>query len=283
MTAEHSENPGGGGEMAETVIRPERGLFNLNAGELWRYRGLLYVLSRRAVVSRYKQTAVGVAWVVLQPLIMMALLLFVFNYLARMQTPPLAVFAATLAWQIFATGFGRAATSVAGEASLVTKVYFPRLIIPTSACLVAMVDFLVSLPLFLLVAAYYGELPGARLLALPLFVLPALVFTLGTGYLFAALNVRYRDVKHVAPLLLQVGFYASPVGYLACKVPAAIREWYYLNPMAAAIDGFRWALLPGQELPAVRCLLLSAAAAAAALLLGLLVFKRMEHSFADEI
>jgi lipopolysaccharide transport system permease protein len=216
-------------------------------GELWAYRDLLVVLTTREVSVRYRQTAIGVGWVVLQPLLTVFVFTMIFGMLAGLPSEglayPIFVFAALLPWTYFAQALGRCATSLVADASLVDKVYFPRLILPLSATLAPLVDFAITLIILFGMLPLFGVLPSWRILTLPLFLLLAVASVMAFGLWLAALNVRYRDVGNVLPFLLQLWMYASPVAYPMEMVPARWRLLYALNPMASVIAGFRWALL----------------------------------------
>lgn len=256
--------------------------------DLWRYRELFFVLAWRDLAVRYKQTAIGLAWALLQPLLTMIVFTIVFGKLAKLPSPggapyALLVFAGLLPWQLFSTAFTGAAGSLVANSSLISKTYFPRLIVPASAMAVAFVDFLLSFVLLLALMLWYGYLPGWQVLTLPLFVLMALLTSLGPGLWLTALNVKYRDFRYVIPFLVQVGLYISPVGFTSSVVPDQWRLLYALNPLVGVIDGFRWAIL-GNDYPIyLPGLGVSIAVSALLLVLGLRQFKRLEKSFADLI
>ena len=276
---------GGGGSPVPTfVIQPTRGWLALNLREVWRYRELLYFLVWRDVKVRYKQTALGVAWVILQPLIATLIFTVIFGNLARMPSGnlPYAVFAfcALLPWNYFSGAVTRAGVSLVNNANLVTKVYFPRLIIPMSGTLSGLIDFAVAFVVLLVLMFYYGVTPGLQILTLPLFLLMAMATALGVSLWLAALNVQYRDINHLLPFLVQIWMYASPVVYAVSLIPARWRTLYALNPMVGVISGFRWALT-GQEGPTAPMLLVSLGVIAVLLVTGLLFFRRTERTFAD--
>ncbi|WP_224982630.1 ABC transporter permease [Geomonas agri] len=255
--------------------------------DLWRYRELLWFLVWRDVMVRYKQTAIGVIWTVLRPLLAMAAFTVVFGVLAKMPSGdvpyPLLVFAGLLPWTFFANALSESSGSLVGNANLLTKVYFPRLIVPLGSILASVVDLVVSLALMGGLMLWYGFLPGWRLAALPLFLLLCSLFLCGAGLWFAALNVKYRDFRYLVPFLLQFGLYVSPVGFSSAVVPESWRLLYSLNPMVGVIDGFRWALLggrgevfwPGVALSTLLSLLL--------LVSGVWFFRRTERILADVI
>ena len=254
--------------------------------DLWHYRELLYFLAWRDVVVRYKQTAVGVAWVLIRPALTM-LVFVVFRRLAGLKPgglpEPILVFAAVLPWQFFSTALSESSGSLIGNASLISKVYFPRLIIPGAAVVTAFVDFLITLCLLAVLMTWYGVAPGWQLLAVPLFVLLASALSLGLGLLLAALNVEYRDFRYVVPFIVQFGLFISPVAYTTADVPERWRLLYSLNPMVGIIDGFRWSILRGQPPLDLQAAGLCVVVSGSMLLLGAWYFRRMERSFADVI
>jgi lipopolysaccharide transport system permease protein len=254
--------------------------------DLWRYRELFYVLAWRDVAIRYKQTVVGVAWALIQPLLMMLVFTVIFGKVAKLPTDgttpyPLLVFAGLLPWQFFSTALTGASGSLISNANLIGKVYFPRLIIPTSAVVVAFVDVLISLAILLGLMLWYQFLPTSRILVLPLFVLMAFLASLGPGLWVAALNVKYRDFRHIIPFMVQFGLYVSPVGFSSSVVPEQWRLLYSLNPMVGVIDGFRWAILGDESRIYMPGFVLSWAVIAFLIWLGLRQFRKMERSFAD--
>ncbi|KAB1441306.1 ABC transporter permease [Pseudodesulfovibrio senegalensis] len=270
----------------ETVIRAGQG-----ARHYWqdmlRYRELFFFLAWRDLLVRYKQTAIGIAWAVLRPVLAMMVFSVVFGRLAGLpsdgNTPyPIMVFAAMLPWQFFASGLSDAGNSLVSNAPMVSKVWFPRMLLPASSILVNAADMILSLMVLALLMLGYGFAPSWRMLLLPALVLPAAVTTLGAGLALCALNVTYRDFRYIVPFIIQLGMYVSPVGFSSAVVPQAWRAAYYLNPMAGVIDGFRWAIL-GTDLPYLPGLIISAAVSLALLFTGLRIFRRMEATFADTI
>src|SRR3954468_21792969 len=215
--------------------------------DLFRYRELFYFLAWRDVLVRYKQTVIGVLWAVLRPLLTMAVFTFVFSRIAKLPADgvpyPVMVFAAMLPWQLFATSLSEGSGSLIGNANLISKVYFPRLIVPASSVIVSFVDFAISMGLLALLMVWYKVWPGLPLAALPIFTLIALLASAGAGTWLAALNVKYRDFKYVVPFIVQFGIYISPVGFSSTVVPEKYRMLYSLNPMVGVIDGFRWCIL----------------------------------------
>jgi lipopolysaccharide transport system permease protein len=266
-----------------TRIRPTGGWRAIDLGELWRYRELLYFLAWRDIKLRYKQTALGVAWAVLQPLATMLVFSLFFGKLGNMKFDgpyyPLFVMAALLPWQLFAYSLTQASNSLVSEQRLITKVYFPRLIVPFSSVLAGLADFLVTFVLLLGMMAYYGQVPTWAILALPAFVAFAVVAALSVGLWLSALTVRYRDFRYTLPFLTQFWLFATPVAYSSSIIPPAYRPLYGLNPMAGVVDGFRWCLL-GTEPPG-GLMVVSVLVVAAMFVGGLFYFRRLERTFAD--
>lgn len=268
------------------VIRRRTGLAALQLGELWAFRELLALFAWRDVLVRYKQTAIGIAWALIRPLLTILVFTFVFGRLGNLPSGgvpyPLLTFAAVLPWQLFATALGESSMSVVGSAHILSKVYFPRLIVPLSSVIASLVDFAISLGIFLIALAVYGVPFTVRLLALPLYIALCLLTALGLGFWFSALFVRFRDVRHLVPFIVQLGIYISPVGFSSEIVPERWRTLYALNPLVAVIDGFRWCTL-GQ--PQVRPLEVALAAAVGTVLLisGAYYFRQTERTFADLI
>jgi len=256
--------------------------------DLWRYRELFYVLAWRDVAVRYKQTIIGLAWALIQPLLTMVLFTVVFGKVAKLPSEgnapyALLVYAGLLPWQLFSTSLTGASGSLIANSSLISKVYFPRLVVPTAAVAVAFVDFLVSFAILVGLMIWYAWLPGWQVVTLPLFVVMAFLASLGPGLWITALNVKYRDFRYVIPFLVQFGLYASPVGFSSGIIPAQWRFWYSLNPTVGVIDGFRWALLGGESAIYMPGFLLSWGVIAFFLWLGIRQFRKMEKSFADLI
>ncbi len=268
------------------VIKPRKGLFQLDLKSIWQYRELLFFLVWRDVMVRYKQTAIGAGWAILQPLITMMIFTLIFGNLAKIPSDgipyPIFSFAALLPWSYFSLALARSSNSVVGSSNLVTKIYFPRLLIPIAASLAPMVDLFFSFLLLLVLMAWFHVVPSWGLLALPAFVGLAVATALAVGLWSSALNVRYRDVGHTIPFLTQVWMYASPVAYPLSLVPEKWKLLYSLNPMVGVIEGFRWALL-GKESPDFRVMAGSTAVVIIMLLGGIVYFKRMERTFADII
>jgi len=255
--------------------------------DLWRYRELFYFLAWRDILVRYKQTVIGMLWTVIRPLLAIVVFTVIFGKLAKLPSGdipyPILVCAAMLPWQFFASAFAEAGNSLIGNANLISKVYFPRLIVPASAIVVTFVDFLISAVILVGLMLWYGLSPDWRVLALPLFVAVAMGAALGIGLWIAALNVKYRDFRYVIPFIAQFSLYISPVGFISSVVPEQWRLLYSINPLVGVIDGFRWALLRGQETLYWPGLILSAALVALLLITGIFFFRRAERSFADII
>jgi lipopolysaccharide transport system permease protein len=253
--------------------------------ELWEYRELLYSFVSRDVKIRYKQTALGFLWAIIQPLFLMVVFSLFFGRLAKIPSEgipyPLFSFAALIPWTLFAEGLTRSTTSMVQNAGIMTKVYFPRLIMPLSGILSPLVDFTIAFVILLLMMAYYGFIPTIAIILLPLFVLLAIMTSFAVGLWLSSLNVKYRDFQYTIPFLIQVWLYSSPVVYPSSLIPEQFRLLYGLNPMAGVIEGFRWALL-GTNPPGAM-ILISVGVVVLLLVGGLFYFKRMEQYFADVV
>jgi lipopolysaccharide transport system permease protein len=273
--------------MQELVIeagRTERHYWR----DLFRYRELFYFLAWRDILVRYKQTVLGVAWALIRPFLTMLIFTFIFNRVAKLQSPasvpyPLLVFAAMLPWQFFSTSLTEASTSLIGNANLISKVYFPRLIVPAGAVITSFVDFLITVGLLAVMMVWYRFLPDWHLLTLPLFVALAFGASMGAGLWLCALTVKYRDFRYVVPFIAQFGLYLSPVGFSSAMIPAKWQLIYSLNPMVAAIEGFRWALLRGQSHLSSEMLVSSVLVTAILCSSGVWYFRKTEKTFADVI
>lgn len=256
--------------------------------DIWDYRELFYTLAWRDIAVRYKQTLIGVAWALVRPLLTMVVFTLVFGQLAGLPSEgsapyPILVFAALLPWQFFAGALAEASNSLIVNANMLSKVYFPRLVVPVSAVVVSFVDFLIAGLILLGLMVWFQFLPSWRLLTLPLFTVLAFSASLGAGLWLAALNVKYRDFRYVVPFLIQFGLYISPVGFSSAVVPPQWRLVYSLNPMVGVIDGFRWAILGGDGVIFWPGLALSSGVAGAILATGIWYFRRLERTFADVI
>lgn len=256
--------------------------------DLWRYRELFVVLAWRDVAVRYKQTVIGLAWALIQPLATMLVFSTIFGKVAKLPTEgsapyTLMVYAGLLPWQLFSTSLTGAAGSLIGNANLISKVYFPRLIVPTASVVVAYIDFLVGFAILLALMLWYQFIPGWQILTLPLFIVMAFLASLGPGLWITALNVKYRDFRYIIPFLVQFGLFVSPVGFSSSVIPEAWKALYYLNPMVGVIDGFRWAILGGESELNLMGFSLSCGIICFFLWLGVRQFRKMERSFADLI
>jgi len=256
--------------------------------DLWRYRELFVVLAWRDVAVRYKQTVIGLAWALIQPLATMLVFSTIFGKVAKLPTEgsapyTLMVYAGLLPWQLFSTSLTGAAGSLIGNANLISKVYFPRLIVPTASVVVAFIDFLVGFAILLALMLWYQFMPSWQILTLPLFIVMAFLASLGPGLWITALNVKYRDFRYIIPFLVQFGLFVSPVGFSSAVIPDAWKTLYYLNPMVGVIDGFRWAILGGESELNSMGFSLSCGIICFFLWLGIRQFRKMERSFADLI
>jgi lipopolysaccharide transport system permease protein len=276
-------------EIAPTfdlVIEPGGG-FGRHWADLWRFRELFFFLAWRDILVRYKQTAIGVAWAVLRPFLTMVVLTLVFGRLAKFPSEgapyPILVFAAMLPWQLFSNALQESSNSLIGNSALISKVYFPRLIVPASSVAVSLVDFLISFGILIGLMVWYGFVPGWRVLFLPFFTLLVLLLSLGAGFWFSAINVKYRDFRYVVPFVVQFGVYLSPVGFSSNVVPDSWRLLYSLNPMVGVIDGFRWALIGQSPQLYMPGFLASIGLTVALCWYGLVYFRRTERFFADII
>lgn len=255
--------------------------------DLWRFRELFFFLAWRDILVRYKQTTIGVAWALGRPLITMLVFTLIFGKLAKLPSEgapyPILVFAALLPWQFFSSAFSSAGDSLVSNAGLVSKVYFPRLVIPASALIVSFVDFLISGLILVGLMIWYGYVPNMRLLTLPLFVFVAIAAAMGAGLWIAALNVKYRDFRIIVPFVVQFGLYVSPVGFSSNIIPEQWRLLYSINPMVGVIDGFRWAILGGNIKLYWPGFLLSLLLVLLILVTGIYYFRKTEKTFADVI
>jgi len=273
--------------MSEDVfeIRPSRGWVPLHLRDLWTYRELLYFLTWRDVKVRYKQTALGAAWAILQPFLIMVVFSVFFGRLLNVKSEgvpyPVFAYTALVPWQLFANSVTQSGGSLVSNQQLLTKVYFPRLLIPISATLGNLVDFAFAFAVLIGLMLYYGIVPTAAVLLTPLLVLLAVVTALGVALWLSALNVKYRDIRYVIPFLIQLWLFASPVAYSSSIVPASWRPVYDLNPMAGVVEGFRWALLGTGHLDPMFGV--SALVALTLLVSGLVYFRRTERTFADVV
>lgn len=270
----------------ELVIEPGRG-FTHYWKDLWNYRELFYFLAWRDILVRYKQTAIGIAWSVIRPLLTMIVFTVIFGKIAKLPSgsAPYAimVFAAMLPWQFFANSLSESSNSLLVNSNMLTKIYFPRLIMPSSSVIVSLVDFLISFLILIVLMIGYHFVPTMRIITLPFFLGLAVITSLGAGYWLSALNVKYRDFRYVVPFIVQFGLYVSPVGFSSNVIPVQWRLLYSLNPMVGVIDGFRWAILRGDYLiywPGFFC---SCLISVLIFVSGIKYFRKMERQFADII
>ena len=256
--------------------------------DLWRYRELFYFLAWRDILVRYKQTIIGIAWALIRPFLTMVVFTVVFGKIAKLPSEggapyPILVFAAMLPWQFFSNAMSNCSQSLISNANLISKVYFPRLIVPTSAVIVSFVDFMISGMILLGLMAWYDFVPSWRIVTLPLFIAIAFMASMGVGLWLAALNVKYRDFRYIVPFIVQFGLYISPVGFSSSLVPEEWRFIYSLNPMVGVIDGFRWAILGGESKLHLPGFSLSLSLVALLFASGVWYFRKVERTFADVI
>lgn len=268
------------------ILRPSRGWIALNLKELWIFRELIYFMTWRDIKVRYKQTVLGAAWAILQPLINMVVLTFIFGNLAKLSTDniprPIFTFTALLPWGLFSKALTDAGRSMLTNRSMITKIYFPRLIIPLASVLGGLLDFLIQFVILLLMMFYYHITPIQAVWTLPFFLLLSLITAFGLGLWLSALNVLYRDVGYILPFLTQIWMLVTPVAYSAKSIPAKWQFVYAINPMVGVVEGFRWALL-GAQPPSMTMLWVSTLISLFLLVSGMYYFRRMERTFADMI
>jgi lipopolysaccharide transport system permease protein len=272
--------------MPVTKIEPSRGWIALDLKALWDYRELLYFLIWRDVKVKYKQTIIGAGWAILQPLVTMVVFTMVFENIANVPSDnipyPIFAYTALLPWNLFSGGLNRSTTSLVAQSNLISKIYFPRMIIPISATLAGIVDFAIAFLILLCMMFWYGIVPTAAVVSLPLFITIDLIAALSVGLWLAALNVRYRDVGQAIPFLVQIWMFASPVAYPVSVLSGKYRVLYSLNPVVGVIEGFRWAIL-GKPTPDFVVIAVGAVTMTALLFTGIVYFKRTERTFADLI
>lgn len=270
----------------EIIIEPHRNVSNYWR-DLWRYRELFYFMAWRDILLRYKNMTIGFAWAILRPLLTMLILTLVFNKFAKLPSYdipyPILVYTALLPWQFFASAFADAGNSLVNKESIINKIYFPRLIVPTSSVVVSFVDFMAALTILALLLAWYRYLPGWHILALPLFMGMVFMMALGAGLWMSALSVKYKDFRYIIPFTVQIGLYLSPIGYDSSLVPDEWRTWYALNPMVGIIEGFRWAVLGRISGNIIQDMGLSIIIMALITLSGLVYFRRIERSLSELI
>jgi lipopolysaccharide transport system permease protein len=273
--------------MSEIIIEAGRTEKNY-WGDLWRYRELFLILAWRDLSVRYKQTIIGILWAILRPLLTMVVFTIIFSRIAKLPSDgsapyALMVFAAMLPWSLFSSSLSESSNSLIDNTNLISKVYFPRLIMPAATLITAFVDFLISFTILIGMMIYFQFAPGWHILLLPFFIILALLASLGPGLWITALNVKYRDFRYVIPFVVQIGLYVSPVGFSSKVVPEQWRMLYSLNPMVGVIDGFRWCILGGESPIYLPGFLLSLAIITFFLYLGVSRFRKMEKTFADLI
>jgi lipopolysaccharide transport system permease protein len=272
-------------DLPITTIRPSHGWVNLQLREVWKYRELLYFLVWRDVKVRYKQTAIGAGWAIIQPVMTMVVFSLFFGRLAKVPSDgipyPIFSFTALLPWTLFAYALGQASNSLVGSSNLITKVFFPRLVIPLASVLSGLMDFAIAFVILLGMMVLYGVRPTPAVLFLPIFILLALITALGVGLWLSALNVEYRDVRYAIPFITQLWLFATPVAYPSSLLSEPFRTIYGLNPMAGVVDGFRWALLGSA--PPGPMIAVSSTVSVLLLLTGAFYFRRMERTFADVV
>jgi len=283
---EEESLPGQEVDLPELVIRPSRGWVSLNLADLWRYRELIFFLAWRDISVRYKQTILGAAWAIIQPFFTMIVFTIFFGQLGNIPSDglpyPVFAYCALLPWQLFAYSLGESGNSLVANQNLITKVYFPRVVIPLAATLGGLLDFVISFIVLLLMIMYYHIQPTSVVWTLPLFILLALITALGAGLWLSALNVEYRDVRYTIPFLTQFWLFITPIAYPSSMVPEQWRVLYGINPMVGVVEGFRWALL-GNGNPPGPMMIISIIAALVLLVSGLFYFRRMERTFADKV
>ena len=287
---EGTSQVGGRGAAVDTtpllVIRPLKGLVPLQLAELWKHREVLYILIWRDIKVRYKQTALGATWAVIQPLLTMLIFSIFFGRLAKVPSDglpyPLFSYSALVPWTFFSTGLNQASNSLVSSSNLITKVYFPRLLVPMAAIFAGLMDLAIAGGTLVLMMAYYHHGSTAHVVWVPALLLLALVTSVGVSFWFSALNVKYRDIRHVLPFVIQLWMFATPIAYPSTLVPARFRVFYAINPMTGVIEGFRWALLGTKTAPGAM-LAVSSVIAVLVLVSGAYFFRRMETTFADVV
>jgi len=281
-----TDNPSSVSVVPVTIIRPSRGWISLNLRDLWEYRELLYFLTWRDIKVRYKQTVLGAAWAIIQPFFTMVVFSLFFGKLAKVPSDdipyPIFSYAALVPWTFFANGLSQSSTSLVASANLIKKVYFPRLVVPISAVISGGVDFVLAFVVLVGMMLFYGIVPTAAVVWLPLLLLLALVTSLGVGLWLTAMNVQFRDVRYAVPFLVQAWMFATPIAYPSSLLDEPWRTVYGINPMAGVVEGFRWALL-GTETAPGPIVLVSALVAVVILISGAYYFRRMEKTFADVV
>ena len=255
--------------------------------DLWKYRELFYFLSWRDILVRYKQTVIGVAWSIIRPILTMIVFTIIFGKIAKLPSGnvpyPILVFVALLPWQFFANALQSSSNSLVSNAGMISKVYFPRMIIPASSIIVAFIDFLISLIILIVLMFWYRFVPDWRVVTIPLFLILAILLTLGAGFLISSLNVKYRDFQYIVPFIVQLGLYVSPVGFSSDIISQKWKIIYSLNPMVGIIDGFRWAFFGTQSNYLLLSIIFSIVIIILILFIGIWYFRKTERTFADRI
>jgi len=274
-------------EIPVVLIKPSRGWMPLNLRDLWLYRELVYFMTWRDLKVRYKQTVLGAGWAILRPLLTMVVFSIFFGNLAKVPSDnvpyPIFSYTALLPWELFATALSVSSRSLVQNSNMITKIYFPRVILPLSSILAGLVDFLIAFVVLIFMMLFYGIVPTANIWTLPLFLLLTLITALGVGLWLSALNVLYRDVGYVLPFLTQFWMYITPIAYAASLVPERWKLIYALNPMTGVVEGFRWALLGSEASAPGPMLIVSSIMAVVLLISGLFYFRQMERQFADRV
>lgn len=267
-------------------IEPSKGWAAVQLQELWAYRELLYFLIWRDVMVRYKQTALGAAWAIIQPLFTMLVFSLFFGRLAKIPSDgipyPIFTYAALVPWTFFSQGLSQASNSLVGSANLIKKVYFPRLCVPIAAVTSGLIDFAIAFTMLIVMMLYYGIFPGVKVIWLPVMLLLTLITSLGVSLWLSALNVHFRDVRHIIPFLTQLWLFATPIAYPSSLLSEPWRTFYSINPMVGVVEGFRWALLGAETAPGPM-VMVSFLAAMAILVSGIFYFRRLEKTFADVV
>jgi len=255
--------------------------------DLWRYRELFYFLSWRDILVRYKQTVIGIAWSVIRPIITMVVFTIVFGRIANLPSAdapyPILVFTALLPWLFFSSALSDSSNSLIGNANMISKIYFPRMILPASTVIVALIDFFISFILLGIIMLWYGFVPSWKIVFVPLFLILAMIVSLGAGFFLSALNVKYRDFKYIVPFIIQFGLYVSPVGFSSDIIPQKWRFIYSINPMVGVIDGFRWSIIGKGVEFYIPGFLISIFLAILLFIIGIIYFRKTEKTFADRI
>jgi lipopolysaccharide transport system permease protein len=274
-------------KVRERIIRPSKGFAGIDFKELWQYRELFWFLALRDILIRYKQAVLGFAWAAIEPVMVMIVFTVIFGKVAKLPDNgipyPVLTFAAVLPWNFFSKTLTQSANSMVTNAAMISKIYFPRLIMPAGSIIAGCIDFAIAFIILVFLMLWYGVVPTAAVIFLPFFFLLAAFVSLGTGLWLSALNVVYRDVKHIIPFIIRFGLYISPVGFSSSVIPEKYRLLYSLNPMVGVIDGFRWCLLGGKAEPYWPGFWISVLLTIVLVASGAIYFRRTERTFADVI